>query len=621
MTAAEPAAATTLPVAGHRAVIAALRAEARGRWWIVLVAAALLTVGAVSGLVAPWALGRIVDHAGAPGAARTVWQMGGAMLVAAVLGALAVAAGQILISRTLERILAALRERMLRAALSLPRSRVESAGTADVIARAGDDVSEVAGALPEVVPVLGYPLFTVLATAVGVAVLDWRFVIALAVVVPIHIWTVRWYLRTAPQIYLAERAAMATRAQGLLSALRGLDTVHAFGLQRAHLAKITAASWQVVRLSLRSRVVVNRFFGRLNLAEFLGTTSLLALGFLLVDSGLASLGTATAALLMFIRLFNPINELLLVVDDLQSAAASLSRIVGVVQAAADSPGPLRPVEPPPDLAAQDGAVRPLVELTGVCFEYLPGHPALRSIDLRLWPGERIAVVGSSGAGKSTLAALIAGVHEPTAGTRRLAPVVADSTVLLTQETYVFSGTLRDNLSLVAPAADDDELRRALSLAGADQLLQRLPDGLATVIGAGGYPLTAGEVQHLALARLALRDPELAVLDEPTAEAGSAGSDRLDRATVAATAGRAALVVAHRLDQAALADRVVVMVDGRIVETGTHQRLLADGRGYAELWRLFSAGRQPDPTDEAGRDDGAARLPARSDVPKGPVGAG
>ena len=163
--------------------------------------------------------------------------------------------------------------------------------------------------------------------------------------------------------------------------------------------------------------------------------------------------------------------------------------------------------------------------------------------------------------------------------------------LISQEVHVFAGTLGDDLRLAAPDATDAEITAALDLVGATALLRTLPDGLATSVGEGGRHLTAAQAQQLALARLVLAGPAVAVLDEATAEAGSAGARDLDRAAMAATEGRTTLIVAHRLSQAATADRIVVLEHGRITEQGTHGQLLEAGGGYSRLWRSWST---PDP---------------------------
>jgi ABC-type multidrug transport system fused ATPase/permease subunit len=395
-------------------------------------------------------------------------------------------------------------------------------------------------------------------------------------VLPVYALAVRWYLRTGPRVYRAERAAMSARAQQILESQRGYGTVLGFALAEQRHRALMTDSWGVAVQSLRARTVQSMLSSRLNLGECLSLAAVLIVGFVLIDHGASTVGAATTAMLLVLRLLEPVNQLLLVIDTLQSALASLSRMIGVVTI---------PTTDAADAATAPADTATAVRLREVAFRYDDGPPVLDGIGLDIPTGQHLAVVGPSGAGKTTLAAVIAGVHRPDAGmvTRPC------RTAVITQEVHVFAGTLRENLTLAAPDATDRDIRAVLEATGAAELLDLLADGLETVVGTGGHPLTDAQAQQLALARLLLADPELAILDEATAEAGSAYAEQLDRASEAVLAGRTGIVIAHRLSQAATCDRIVVMDGGRIIETGTHDELLTDDGRYARLWAAWQAG--------------------------------
>ncbi|MFC9842356.1 ABC transporter ATP-binding protein [Streptomyces sp. NPDC060223] len=506
--------------------------------------------------------------------------------VAAAQG-IATALGMSLVSRLGETVLAELRERFVERVLLLPLDRLEKAGSGDLTSRVTRDVSRVADAVRSALPELARSGLSIVLTLGALAILDWRFLLAALLAVPVQAHTARWYVNNATPLYAKERVATGVQQQQLLDTIGGAGTVRAYRLEAAHTERVTERSRAAVDLTLRGVRLVLRFYSRLHLAEYTGLAAVLVVGFLLVRDGSASIGTATAAALYFHSLFGPVNTALVLLDDAQSATAALARLVGVV----DEPAPK---------AAEGETPRslPTVTLTGVGHAYRAGRPVLHDVDLVLHPKEKVALVGASGAGKTTLAKLIVGIHRPTGGRIDIGgaePSESGRTVaLVTQEVHVFAGPLADDLRLARPDATDQELREALDRVGALGWVDALPEGLGTVVGDGGHRLTSDRAQQLALARLVLADPPVAVLDEATAEAGSSGAQLLEQAAERALDGRTALVVAHRLSQAATADRVVVMENGRIAESGTHDELRAAQGPYAALWQAWSENRSTEP---------------------------
>jgi ATP-binding cassette, subfamily C, bacterial len=253
-------------------------------------------------------------------------------------------------------------------------------------------------------------------------------------------------------------------------------------------------------------------------------------------------GATTAAALYFHRLFNPLGALVAEFDQVQQAGASLARLAGVADV-------------PPTPAGTGWAVPAdtSIEIDGVGHRYDDGPLVLHDVTLRIAPGERVALVGTSGAGKSTLAAVVAGQLQPTIGTVRVGGValtgpdmadLAGRIALVSQDVHVFAGPLAEDLRLARADATEAEITAALDTVGALDWVRTLPEGISSVVGEGGHQPTAAQAQQLALARLMLADPDVAILDEATAEAGSAGARDLERAALAATAGRTSLVVAH-----------------------------------------------------------------------------
>ncbi|NQX26286.1 ABC transporter ATP-binding protein [Microbacteriaceae bacterium VKM Ac-2854] len=551
------------PVADGRATRRVAWSLLRTHPWALTLSALTVLASSIAGLATPALLGGLVQGLsdGSAPLALFVALLAVAVLAQSVLGVFA----RTVVGSLGERLVGELRVRVFDTAMRIPLDRVERAGTGGLVSRVSGDVRLVGIAAGNLLPPVIAACFTIALTLGGLLVLDGWFLLAALVVLPFHVLSVRSFLPRSGRVYAEAREAEAQRAEQTIASINGIDTVRAYRVEQAHRGAIEQRSLHAQGLNIRAMILVNRFWAGLNLAEFAGLAAILLIGFLLVRADAITVGGATTAALYFHRVFDPIGSVLQSVDQLQKAATALARLAGV----------LEPDEPAAPRGASSAPSR--LRIRSLHFGYAEGPDVLHGIDLDIAAGERVAFVGTTGAGKSTLAALIAGIHQPRSGT-----VTTDRGArvgLVSQDVHVFAGTLREDLLLADPHAADEKLQAALDLVGSALSLD-------SELGAGA--LTSAEAQRIALARLALADPAIAILDEATAEAGSAGARELEAAADAVLAGRTAIVVAHRLTQAAASDRVIVLAEGRIVEQGSHAALVAAGGPYARLWSAWSS---------------------------------
>jgi ABC-type multidrug transport system fused ATPase/permease subunit len=565
-----------LPIADQRMIgRAALRLLAADRR-SVLAIITLNSFAALAGLGGPWLLGRIIDAVAGGGGASQVNRLALAVLCCAVAQALLTRYALAIAYRFGERTAYRIREGFLRRALGLPAAIVERVPAGDLAARGTTDIDAVATTLRDILPGMSVGIVQIVFIVSAVVVLN-PMLGVVGVLGLSGIWFVtRWYLRRARHAYLAEGAANSVLADELAATTAGARTIEAFALRERRLAAGHAAITETRRTRLATLALRTVFFPLVETSYAVPSVLVLLLGGLLYIDGRVSLGTVVAAVLYLRQLVGPLDSILIWIEQLQSSSASFARVEGLATIPAAPPAV---THPPRD---------DRIEVRSVRYAYDHGHDVLHDVDLTIRPGERLAIVGLSGAGKSTLGRLIAGVDRPAAGTVTVGGVpIADlppdelrrQVVLVTQEHHVFRESLRDNLIVAAP---DDVLRGALKTVGADWA-DDLDRDLAQ------RPLDGAQAQQVALARVVLADPHTVILDEATALLDPTAARTAERALAAVLHERTVIAIAHRLQTAHDADRVAVMDDGRIIELGTHDELVAANGAYAALWHTWHGG--------------------------------
>lgn len=492
-----------------------------------------------------------------------------------------------------------LRKRVFRHAQSLSVSFHERYTSGKVISRLTSDIDTVRSFLDSGISQLAITLLSMVISAVAIFLLDWRIGLLMLVMgVPIYFLT-RWFQKTAVPVFRAMRTESAHLTSRFVETFTGIRAVKAFGAE-ARMRTEYAQAAERYRLAVMDSIKIFGVYApTLTLLGNLFIAGALVLGGYAVLGGTMQIGTLLALVIYANRVFEPVMQLSEFYNMFQSAMSALEKLSSFLAEEPEVAEPEHPheraVEPATESATGgvSGTVRgALVELDSAVFGYTSDRHALKETSLRIEPGTTVALVGATGAGKSTIAKLVARFYDVSAGqvridgvdVRQLADVQLRREVLmLTQEVFLFSASILENIRMGNPQASDEQVKAAAKAVGADAFIERLREGYESQLGRGGITLSAGQRQLVSFARVFLANPRVLILDEATASLDIPSERAVQAALRTVLAGRTALVIAHRLSTVLGADRVLVIHEGSVVEDGSPQQLIASGGRFAAMY--------------------------------------
>ncbi|GLK17111.1 ABC transporter ATP-binding protein [Herbiconiux flava] len=560
----------------------------RGKLALAVVVVVISTISQVAG---PSIIAYGIDT-GLPALLAQDWMpvalAGLAYLLAGVTGALLIAWFTILSARISQAILFDLRRRVFLHTQRLSLEFHESYTSGRIISRQTSDLDAIRELLDSGINQLVQGVLYMLFTAIALFLLDVESgFILLASLVPLLVLT-RWFQLRSQRLYRRTRVASARLIVQFVETMTGIRAVKAFRTEKRNEDEFG----ELVEQYRESNAKVIRLFGVYDpglvlIGNVAVAVVLLVGGFRVIDGGL-EIGVLLAAVLYTRRFFDPMEDMAMFYNGYQSATAALEKISGVLEERPSVADPEKPV----DLWHSAGHVA----FEGVEFGYTADRPILPHFDLDIPAGQTIALVGSTGAGKTTLAKLISRFYDPSAGRvtldgidlRELHPKdLRRAIVMVTQEAYLFSGTVADNIAIGKPDASRDEIIAAARAVGAAGFIEGLPNGYETDVNKRGGRVSAGQRQLISFARAFLADPAVLILDEATASLDIPSERLVQDALQTLLADRTAVIIAHRLSTVSIADRVLVMERGRIVEDGTPEELIAGDGRFSQLhasWR-------------------------------------
>jgi ATP-binding cassette subfamily B protein len=556
---------------------------------LYLGAAVAVTLSTLIALAGPALVGYAVDAGISKDETHALNVAALVFLGLAVVKPFIVRAQILLAARAGERFLHALRVAAFDKLQVLPLGFFERQRAGVLVSRLTSDVQSLNELVREALVEITGSGLQILLTVVALVVLSPKLAAISLVALPILIASSWSFHHGAGRAYHAIRDRVAETLTALQEGLAGVRVVQAFRREERTLDRYKPRSQAQVSAWRRASFVNIRLFAFLPLAQASALIVVLLVAASMYEHGTISIGTITAFVLYLIQLFDPIGRFTEWLGEFRSGLAALAKIVGLL-------------EVPSAIEERPGAVELPREGTltmgGITFGYGDRRAVVHDVTLEFASGEQVALVGATGAGKSTVAKLLTRQYDPQRGSIALGGVdLRDATldslhrriVLLPQEGHLFSGTIADNVRLAHPEATDEQVRDALREIGALERFEALPDALETDVQTRGLRLSAGERQLVGIARVALADPVVIVLDEATSSLDPATEVAVERALAAVAEGRTVVTIAHRLSTAERADRVAVMEQGRVVEVAAHDELVEHGDRYARLWASWQAG--------------------------------
>ena len=503
-----------------------------------------------------------------------------------------------------------LRKRVFRHAQSLSVSFHERYTSGKVISRLTSDIDTVRSFLDSGISQLAITLLSMVISAVAIFLLDWRIGLFMLVMgVPIYFLT-RWFQKTAVPVFRTMRTESAHLTSRFVETFTGIRAVKAFGAEAQMRTEYAQASERYRLAVMDSIKIFGVYAPTLTLLGNLFIAGALVLGGYAVLGGTMQIGTLLALVIYANRVFEPVMQLSEFYNMFQSAMSALEKLSSFLAEEPEVAEPEhlheRAVEPVAESATEPAAESAtgvsggvsgtvhgaLVELDSAVFGYTSDRHALKETSLRIEPGTTVALVGATGAGKSTIAKLVARFYDVSAGqvridgvdVRQLADVqLRHEVLMLTQEVFLFSASILENIRMGNPQASDEQVKAAAKAVGADAFIERLRDGYESQLGRGGITLSAGQRQLVSFARVFLANPRVLILDEATASLDIPSERAVQAALRTVLAGRTALVIAHRLSTVLGADRVLVIHEGSVVEDGSPQQLIASGGRFAAMY--------------------------------------